>query len=417
MGEGPSAIVIGAGIVGVCCAIELVRRGVGTTLVDRLAPGEACSFGNAGILGSQSVVPFALPGILRDVPRMLLDPTGPLVLRREGFSRTLPWLARFLRSAYDGQSSARADAMKALNGTSHELHERLAREAGVPELVRPSHYLYLFRRPEDAGLDSGLAWRLRRERGARIDVFDGAAVRELEPAVSRDYRRAVRLGPIGHTVDPFRLTQAYAGLFQKEGGRLLRAHVRRLKPDGARTHVETDTETLAADFVVLAAGSWTMRLLEPLGIRFPLIAERGYHLTFADPGVRLENVLSDPSHHAAVSSMEPGLRIAGTEELGDPDAEPDWRRAEVLKRHVARMLPAANLSKPSRWMGPRPGTPDSLPVIGPVPGHPHLVVTTGHGHLGLTGAPMTGRIVAALAAGERLNIDLEPYRLQRFMRS
>ena len=213
-------VVVGAGIVGVCSAIELRRRGMRVTLVDQGEPGDACSFGNAGILAAQACVPFALPGVVREVPRMLLDPEGPLVVKWAGLGRTVPWVWRFVTEARMGKIPARADAMKALYGTTHELHEALAREAGVPELVQGSHYFYLYKRPEDVDVETGLAWRLRRERGATIEVFDGPVIRELEPAVSPVYRRAVRLGPIGRTTNPFRLTQAYAGLFRQMGGEL-----------------------------------------------------------------------------------------------------------------------------------------------------------------------------------------------------
>ncbi len=413
-----SVTVVGAGIVGVCTGLDLQRRGFRVTIVDRLEPGEACSFGNAGVLAAQAVVPLALPGIHRDVPRMLLDPEGPLVIRKRGLSRTIPWVWQLLKGARMEQMPARADAMKALYGTTVELYERLAREAGVPELVVPSRYLYLYKRPDAVDVDRDLSWRLRRDRGAEIEVIDGnGAIRELEPDVSTIYRRAVRLGPLGRATNPYRLTRALADLFRRKGAEIRQAEVRAVVPGNGSVAVETSHGRIESEHLVITAGSWSMRLLEPLGLRFPLIAERGYHMTFADPGVSLQHICNDPERHVAVTSMEVGLRLAGTEELGDPDDAPSWRRADVLGRLAAEMLPKANLTKGSRWMGPRPGTPDGLPAIGPVPGHPNIHVGFGHGHLGLTGAPMTGRIIAALIAGERLNMNLAPYRLDRLGRS
>lgn len=406
-------VVIGAGIVGSCAAIELRRRGLDVTLVDRVAPGESCSFGNAGILAATAVVPFALPGVLREVPRMMLDPEGPLVVRWGNLNRTLPWVWRFVRGANALEVPARADAMKALYGTTHELHEALAREAGVPELVQPSSYLYLYRSAEQANIAGSLAWKLRRERGCKVEEFHGPAVREIEPEVSPDYQYAVRLGPLGKTTNPFRLTQSYARLFERMGGTLRRAEVRSIRPGATPVVVTTEGE-ITADQVVVAAGSWSLKLLEPLGFTMPLIAERGYHMTFEAPGVTLNHVISEPSRHVALSSMEMGMRIAGTEELGDPDAPATWRRADVLGRIAKSVLPNADLSRGSRWMGPRPGTPDSLPAIGRVPGHPNIIIAAGHGHLGLTGAPETGRIVGALVTKERINMDLAPYAPDRF---
>ncbi|MEZ5815830.1 MAG: FAD-dependent oxidoreductase [Hyphomicrobiaceae bacterium] len=408
------AIVIGAGIVGVCSAIELQRRGWQVTLVDRLAPGEGCSFGNAGILAAQAVVPVAMPGIEKDAARMLLDRESPLVVRPGSLPWTARWLWKFRQAANLPRVTATADAMKALYGTSLELHEALARQAGVADLVRPTRYLYIARDPAKLDVDKALSWQLRRERGGEIEVLDGEALWEAEPELSREYKRGVRLGPIGYTLNPFRLTQSYAALFQREGGRIVRAEVRALRPAGAVTGLETSAGQMAAETVVISAGSWSMELARPLGLRLPLIAERGYHVTYTDPGITLNHVLSEAERHFAVTSMEMGLRVAGTEELGRADDPPAWRRAQVLERQARAMFPKARLIDGSRWMGPRPGTPDSLPAIGPLPGHPNIFLAAGHGHLGLTGGPNTGRIVAAMASGERLNLDLKPYAPERF---
>lgn len=410
------AIVVGAGIVGVCTGLELQKRGWTVTLIDRQAPGEGASFGNAGILAAQAVVPVAMPGLLQKVPRMLLDAESPLTVRLGSLRSTLPWLMHFLRSANAAKATRSASAMKLLNSTSYELHEALAREAGVPELVKPSRYLYVHRDPQQLNVETGLAWKLRREHGSEIEVIEGKALRDAEPELSPEYTKGVLLGPMGFTLNPFRLTQAYAALFAKRGGEILRADVTALKSDGAKVGVETSSGRREAETVVVAAGAWSLRLVQPLGLKLPLIAERGYHMTFANPGITLNHVISEVELQFAVTPMEMGLRVAGTEELGLADDAPDWRRAEVLKRQARRMFPNANLESSSRWMGPRPGTPDSLPAIGPLPGHPNVLIAAGHGHLGLTGGPNTGRIVAALASGERLNMLLEPYAPDRFAR-
>jgi D-amino-acid dehydrogenase len=408
------AIVVGAGIVGVCCGLELLARGFKVEIIDRVDPGASCSFGNAGIFAAQAVVPVAVPGILKKVPRMLVDPESPLKVRLGSLPQTLPWLVHFLRSANLAKVERSADALMALNRTSVELHQALSREAGVPDLVRPTKYLYVHRDPAQLDVATALSWRLRRERGSEIEVLDGKALRDAEPELSAEYSRGVLLGPIGYTLNPFRLTQAYAGLFRRKGGTISKAEVRGLKPDGGRVIVETSAGAREAGTVVVAAGAWSAALVKPLGLRIPLIAERGYHMTFANPGFTLNHVVSEVELQFAVTSMEMGLRVAGTEELGNADDTPDWRRAEVLAKQARRMFPRLNMAEPSQWMGPRPGTPDSIPAIGAVPGHPNILIAAGHGHLGLTGGPNTGRLVAAMAAGERLNEPMEPYAPDRF---
>jgi D-amino-acid dehydrogenase len=321
---------------------------------------------------------------------------------------------RFYRSSRLDGIPPISDALRALNSTSLEMHEVLAKAAGVPELVQPSKYLFLYRNPSNADVENGLAWRLRRERGSQIEVFDGPdAIREIEPELAPIYKRAVRLSPIGRTTNPFRLTQAYGRLFVERGGKLFKGQVTGLQA-GSPVTVETTRGSLQASRLVIAGGSWTRDLIKPLGFDFPLIAERGYHMTFADPGLTLNHCISEGERYFAANSMEVGLRIAGTEELGHADDPPAWRRADVLGRMAQEMFPRANFAKPSKWMGPRPGTPDTLPVIGPVPGYPNIIIACGHGHLGLTGGPMTGRIVAGLATGERMNLDVRPYAADRF---
>ena len=414
MSSSRRAVVVGAGIVGICCGLELQKSGWSVTIVDRLAPATACSFGNAGILASMAVVPLALPGFAWQLPRMLLDPDSPLVIRWGALPKLLPWLLHLRRAASVARVASTADAMKALYAGAVEMHQALAREAGVPELVRAAPGLYVHRRPGAIDLTNGLAWRLRRERGAEIELLDGPALREAEPDLSTAYTRGVRVGPMGYTTNPLRLAQAYAGLFTRGGGAMLRAEVHALRPMGATVGVETAAARIDAEAVVVAAGAWSRRLVEPLGLQLALIAERGYHMTFSDPGIRLRHVVSELELHFAVTPMEMGLRVAGTEELGLADDPPAWRRAETLRQQARRMFPNARLDAGTRWMGPRPGTPDSLPAIGPVPGHPNIFIAAGHGHLGLTGAPHTGRVVAALVSGELPAVALGPYAPDRF---
>ncbi|MHA1165770.1 MAG: NAD(P)/FAD-dependent oxidoreductase, partial [Alphaproteobacteria bacterium] len=166
--------------------------------------------------------------------------------------------------------------------------------------------------------------------------------------------------------------------------------------------------------VVLAAGAWSARLLEPLGVHVPLEAERGYHLVFKDPGLSLTHSIMDAERKFVTSSMEMGVRSAGTVEFAGLDAAPDYARARVFERHSKELLPNLNTEVTEEWMGVRPSLPDTLPVIGAVPGHPRIICAFGHGHLGLTGAPMTGRMVTALVADEPLNMDMTPYRFDRF---
>ena len=194
-----------------------------------------------------------------------------------------------------------------------------------------------------------------------------------------------------------------------------RALVHELNPDGSGSFkIRTDQGFFSSPRTVVAGGAWSARLLKPLGVRIPLESERGYHTIFASPGVTLNNSVLDGDGKFAASSMQMGLRCAGTAEFAGLDTAPDYRRAKVIARLAQRMLPDLNAEDVSEWMGSRPSTPDSLPCIGPVPGHAGLFAAFGHGHLGLTQAPMTGRLTSVMVCDQPSPINITPYRLDRF---
>ena len=355
-----------------------------------------------------------MPGLWKSVPKWLLDPAGPLTVRWSYMPRMLPWLGKFLGAGAPGRLPAIADAMLAVNRPSLDLYHQLLAGSGDEALVKDCYYLHVSR--HDGGADpNDLAWRLRRERGVPFEALSGDQVREIEPALSPDIKSAIMIRQQGRTLNPGRLGKVLAAKAQAMGVRFPLAEVRGIVPlpdGGYRIDIEGGSH--AAGTVVLAAGAWSARLLGPLGVRVPLEAERGYHLIFKDPGITLTHSIMDADNKFVTSSMEMGVRSAGTAEFAGIDAAPDYRRAQVFVGHSKSLLPALNTEETVEWMGRRPSPPDSVPYIGEVPGYPRLFHGFGHGHLGLTGAPMTGRMVAALATEEPLNIDMKPYRLDRF---
>ena len=405
-------LVIGAGIVGTCTALMLCDRGRTVTLVDRDEPSAATSFGNAGVISPWACVPQSMPGMLARVPRWLLDPDGPLHIRARYLPTLLPWLVRFLRAGRPERVASIADAMFTVNRPSLELYRQLLDGTGEHGLVRDSNYLHVSRLPPAAG---GLAWRLREERGVPFRELSGDEARDIEPELSPEIRSARLISNQGRTVNPGRLGEVLARKAAAAGVRIERTAVHAIRPQsGGGYLLETGDGERRAPVAVVTAGVWSERLLAPLGIRVPLEAERGYHLVFTDPGITLENSVMDADNMFVTSSMEAGVRAAGTAEFAGIDAPPDYRRARIFARHSRSLFPRLQTGETTEWMGRRPATPDSLPCIGEVPGYPGLFCGFGHGHLGLTGAPMTGRMIAALVVGERLNIDMTPYRLDRF---
>jgi D-amino-acid dehydrogenase len=411
---GKRIAVVGAGIVGACCAVHLQEDGHEVVLVDRLAPGEACSFGNAGLLATSSFVPLAMPGVLGQVPKWLLDPLAPFALRFAYAPRLLGFLWRFIRAGAPERVEAAADALATLTTPTVESYRRLADLAGVPDLVRAADYMYVYE-TESAYAKDARPWALRRARGIDFAELTPAEVLEREPALAPIHVRGVLVRGHGYTIDPSRLVKALADLVGRQGGAVLRREVRDIAYDaGGAPRLVTDAGEIQADALVIAAGAWSSRLTALLGHPVPLEAERGYHVTVRDAGVRLNAPLMIGGHKFAVTPMEMGLRFAGTSEWAGLDAEPNYRRARVFLTHARRMFPGIRLDHVTEWMGPRPTLPDSLPVIGRSPRHPAVFFAFGHQHIGLTAGAKTGRIVADLVAGRTPNLELRPFRIDRF---
>ncbi len=406
--------IVGGGIVGICCALSLLEKGAAVRLIERDEPGQGTSFGNAGVISPWSCVPNSLPGIWKNVPRWLLDPEGPVAIRPSYMLRSLPWALKFLRAGQRHRIPAIADAMAALNRPSVDLYRHHLAGSGHEGLLRDSSYVYAYRQAAAANLED-FAWRIRRDHGTPLELIDGNQLREIEPDLSPDFEAAIIVKDQARALSPGRIGAVLADKVQNLGGEIRRASVQRLAPrEGGGWHLTTDQGEIEAQQVVVAAGAWSARLLEPLGLRLPLEAERGYHMVFRDPGVSLNHSIMAVDAMFVASSMEMGLRSAGTAEFAGLDAPPDYRRAKVFKRLTKRLVPGLNTEDCEEWMGTRPSFPDSLPCLGEIPGRPGLFAAFGHAHCGLMMAPMTGRVVADLASGATPNIDLAPYGVERF---
>ena len=406
--------IVGAGIVGICSALSLQERGLAVTLIDPNPPAEAASYGNAGVLSTWSCVPQSMPGLWKNVPQWLFDPEGPVALRWAYLPKFLPWMMQFFAAGNAERIPAIADAMLQLNRPTLDLYRRFLAGTGHEDLIRDSMYVFAYRDPAKANLDN-LEWRIRIDRSVPVEKIDGNTLHDIEPDISPDYKAAILIKNQGRTIDPGAIGKVLTEKFLNAGGTLLQARVQSLKPlGGGRIELQTDTGMLTAERVILSAGPWSATLLKSHGLKVPLESERGYHLIFSDPGVTLNNSIMVTDSKFAISSMGMGLRCAGTAEFAGLDYPPDYRRAHALAGPAKRLLPKLNTETREVWMGQRPSFPDTLPAIGNIPGLPGVIAAFGHGHWGLTAAPMTGKIVAGLAIGETPNIDIKAYSPERF---
>jgi D-amino-acid dehydrogenase len=406
-------VVVGAGIVGVCCAAYLRRDGHDVTLLERDAPGEGASKGNAGALSPGSCVPLAMPGVFRKIPGWLMDSQGPLTIRPRYLAKASPWLLRFALSARADRVAQIADGLRGLHRHVFDCYEPLVRDAGCESLIRRTGTLVVYR-SESAYAASRREWDIRRERGVEVRPVSGAELRELEPALDAAFTHGVFSPDHGYVANPYRLVQRLADRFVENGGRLERVNVESLRAGNDGVTVRTARGEIAADRVVVAAGAHSRPLVRSLGIDVPLETQRGYHVTLSDPGFEPRIPVSSSEGKFYATPMEGGLRVAGTVEFAGLEAPPDYRRARRLLEQVRELYPHVRVERFSEWMGHRPCLPDSLPVIGPAPGRERAILAFGHGHNGMTSGPVTGRVIADLVAGRAPLVDPAPYSPSRF---
>ena len=405
---------VGAGVVGTSCAAHLVKRGVPVLLIDRRGPGEMTSYGNAGGIQNLATTPIGMPGMLREVPRWLMDPLGPLHIQPRYLLRALPWLLRFARETTENRVRHNAKALIALNRNSVSDTVALARWARVEHLIQLSGQLYLFHTRAHCENDR-LGKELRDATKQPYEVIGNNAIRDLEPDLAPIYEMALYVPGDGFCRDPHKLTTSLAEAAIREGAEFLRAEVNGFeRSDGAISAVRTDRGRHRVSAVVVAAGVWSKPLALLLGHQVPLESQRGYHVTISNPGPTARHTCLLQDRKLAITPMAMGLRIAGTVEFAGLDAPPNSKRVEALLRLIREVIPGVNTSEYSEWMGHRPALPDSLPVLGRSPVVPNALFAFGHGFLGLIGAATTGQIVADLVTGRAPPIDLAPYRINRF---
>lgn len=406
--------VIGAGIVGVCTASYLQRAGCKVRLIDSVSPGMATSFGNAGGLSSGAFVPISYPGILKQVPKWLTDPEGPLVVRPGYLPRAMPWLLRFVRAGRADRFQQSGLALKPLTMTLFDNLMPLAKAAGAEHLIRRVGQLHLYS-TDDAFAGDAPGRELRRANGVKLDILGGDEIRQMEPDLAPIFKHAVYFPEHGHCADPLGLTTALADELRRNGAEVIQAHVERLDvgPDGVRA-LETAGERIPVHDVVIAAGAWSKTLAKQAGHNVPLESQRGYHAMLAKPSVAPRRNVQWTERKFIATPMEHGVRFAGTVEVAGLDAAPDYKRADILLQHGRQMLPGLTGGDVTKWMGHRPCLPDSVPVIGRSTSVRNVFFAFGHGHIGLITAASTGRLVSEIVTGAQPFTDPTPYRIDRF---
>lgn len=412
----PSVAIVGAGVVGLCTALEAQRRGYEVTLIDRSDPGCGASFGNAGYLATELIDPLATGKTMRAALAMWLKPKGPLALPLGYLPRLLPWLVRFIAAACPSQVRRSREALVALNQAAVPAWQRCLKDIDASEQLVRSGYLLVW---ENAG-------RLENARqhaeylnhwNIHAELVRGTRLAELEPALAGTVSHALYFPDAYRVRDPYQLCQILFDRFCQRGGHFIRRPVGKLLPDDSGVTLQTPAGQLRFERAVVCTGAWSKQLVRSTGVKVPLEAERGYHLTFEDAAVELTHTIGSAERRFVISPLDSGLRAVGFSELGGLRLKPIARRFRVLRQHSSALLPALGDRRLTvrEWMGHRPTLPDSLPVIGRHPRYQNLFFAFGNQHLGLTQAAISAELVVSMLSGSKAPIDAAPYAVDRFV--
>ncbi|QND68116.1 FAD-binding oxidoreductase [Mesorhizobium loti] len=406
--------IIGGGIIGICAAASLAEAGRKVTIFDRTGICEETSSGNAAAFAFSDVLPLAHKGMMRQLPKWLADPLGPLSIPPAYLPKLLPWLVRFWRAGapgkYEASLAAQAGMMKLAEAEWMGLLDR----SGTRSMLREDGSLELYE--SEAEFQAGLSgWAARERFGIGFRHVEGEELAALQPGLSPRFIKGTFVPGWKTVADPKLLGKAVWAHAQAKGARFELARIGQVAADqNGATLTLGDGTTRQARHLVVAAGAWSHLLARQLGDRIPLETERGYNTTLPTSAFDVKRMLIFSGHGFVITPLETGLRVGGAVELGGIERPPNYARSKALLQKAQKFLPGLDPSGGREWMGFRPSLPDSVPVIGGAPGKRSVVYAFGHGHLGLTQAAATGRLIRDLVLGQTPPIDLAPFSPQRF---
>ena len=406
-------VVVGCGIVGVSTAIWLQRHGQQVTLVDRTGPAAGTAYGNAGILAACSVIPVTVPGILKKAPGMLMDRFSPLFMRWSYLPSLLPWLYRYLGHANLDENRRIAQALYPLLNDSLKQHQDLSEGTEASSFVHPDYYLFGFR--DRSGYDNEKPlWDIRRDLGFNWEELGVEELRSILPEIKQEINFGIRFDQHGRISDPGRYVKSLAKHAYQNGANSLTGEATDVVADNGKvTGVVIDGQKVDCDAMVVATGAWSGPLTSKLGFKVPLETERGYHIELVNPSHMPAHPIMIASGKFVITPMEGRIRCAGIVEFGGLEAEASENPIKLLKQQVNNLMPDVRYDHIDEWMGHRPAPEDSIPYVGEVPGYQGAYLGFGHHHVGLTGGPKTGRILAELISNDSSQVDLTPYRVLR----
>lgn len=418
-------VVVGAGVIGITSALALRREGWSVILVDRQDPGMGASYGNAGHMATEQVYPIANASILTKLPKMLLDPMGPLRLDWKYLPKAMPWFSRLLWNMRRTSYGASAAGIRALNEASLNAWRRLLDSVEARHLLKENGSLLVFEK-EESFSEVQILQKTLASQDVSSELWHGDDVRAEAPQLSSIIQGGLFFPDTAHVVTPYKVVETLYEEAKRQGVKFCKAEVVSGSVNDAGVSLSTtQSQSICCRKTVIACGAHSRHLTHELtGVKVPLDTERGYHLLLPNENDRLPLSVTSFERSFIMNQMDDGLRLAGTVEFAGLDRPPNMQRAwQLLKLSHELFSSELNHQDAVPWMGFRPTLPDSLPIIDHTMGG-KVMLAFGHHHLGLTQAAVTAELVVDLAKQQdasptpgkqsKLNIDMAPYRLSRF---
>ena len=404
--------VVGAGIVGICCAYFLKKSGLRVTLIDREDPGTMTSFGHACSFADYANVPVNYPGLIWDIPKMLLKKDGPLAVDFFYIVKHLPWALSFLKNCKKEKVDEIASSLTNLLKHSQISYDEIFKEVNVQEYISHEENLYLFDTKKSLD-DYEYANIIRKNNRVKVRNLNKEQVKELEPNIADVYYAGQLFTGSRHTTNPLAISTKIFEKFLDLGGIYIKQNVNNLIQKEKSIELSLGTQRINFHKIIVCAGAWSNEIAKMIGDKFPLDTERGYHILFETDEKLIKRPVAWSESGFYLIQIHDGVRAAGTVEIAGLNKSPNSSRIEMIERQSRKVLPQLGNVK-STWMGRRPTLPDSLPIIGKSQKNNNVIYAFGHQHIGWTLGAVTGKIIDSLSRDHIPNIDISAYSPSRF---
>ena len=404
--------IIGAGIVGLSSAINLVKRGSKVTLIEKDLKGQPASYGNASWLSSPSITPVLMPGMFKKIPKMWLSKDGPLFLRFPGVLKMIPFLIKYLSYTKKEKVEHISKNLAFLLKDSIGEHRELAKGSKAERWIEDSPFLFIYKNKTDFENDS-YTWSLRKKYGFELIEVQKEELNRIFPGLSQEYTFAIKIENQGYISNSQNYLDDLIDYYKSLGGEIIENEVLDINPSGDNFIIKLKNSDLFTEKVLISSGVYSGDFVKKFNVKVPIESERGYHLELFDTNIRINHPIMNGYLKLAITPRPTGIRFAGLVEFGSLNSKPNPKAFELLMRNAQSMFPGITFKRKMEWSGHRPSTVDSLPIIGASERSNNLFFAYGHHHIGLTAGPKTGKMIAKQILRDNDQFDLEAFNPHR----